>query len=77
MNKKFELLLDDTIYVFGRKLFRIKAKINFAAMQPGDVPNTWADTTKLNNLGYKSTTPIEEGVEKFVQWFNTYYKSKK
>lgn len=55
----------------------IKAKINFAAMQPGDVPNTWADTTKLNNLGYKSTTPIEEGVEKFVQWFNTYYKSKK
>ena len=46
-------------------------------MQPGDVPNTWADTTKLNNLGYKSTTPVEEGVEKFVQWFNTYYKNGK
>ena len=59
------------------KALNIKAKINFASMQPGDVPNTWADTTKLNNLGYKSTTPIEEGVEKFVQWFNIYYKSKK
>ena len=27
------------------------------------MPNTWAVTTKLNNLGYKSTTSVEEGVE--------------
>ena len=37
MNKKFELLLDDTIYVFGRKLFRIKAKINFGAVEAGEL----------------------------------------
>ena len=37
MNKKFELLLDDTIEVFGRKLFRIKAKINFGTVETGDL----------------------------------------
>ena len=37
MNKKFELLLDDTIDVFGRKLFRIKAKINFGAVEAGEL----------------------------------------
>ena len=37
MNKKFELLLDDTIEVFGRKLFRIKAKINFGVVDAGEL----------------------------------------
>ena len=37
MNKKFELLFDDTIEVLGRKLFRIKAKINFGAVEVGDI----------------------------------------
>lgn len=41
-------------------------------MQPGDVPRTWADTTSLNQLGYKSTTPIEKGVQQFVEWFKEY-----
>lgn len=52
----------------------IKAKKNMMPMQPGDVPRTWADTTSLNQLGYKSTTPIEKGVQQFVEWFNGYYK---
>ncbi|MGG6547841.1 UNVERIFIED_CONTAM: hypothetical protein NY100_20785, partial [Prevotella sp. 15_C9] len=37
MNKKFELLLDDTIDVFDRKLFRIKAKINFGNVETGEI----------------------------------------
>ena len=37
VNKKFELLLDDTIDVFDRKLFRIKAKINFGAVEAGEL----------------------------------------
>ncbi|MTU19857.1 hypothetical protein GMD36_12680 [Parasutterella excrementihominis] len=37
MNKKFELLFDDTIEVFGRKLFRIKAKINFGSVKVGEI----------------------------------------
>ena len=37
MNKKFELLPDDTIEVFGRKHFRIKAKINFGTVGTGEL----------------------------------------
>ena len=37
MNKKFELLPDDTIEVFGRKHFRIKAKINFGTVETGEL----------------------------------------
>ena len=37
MNKKFELLSDDTIEVFGRKLFRIKAKMNFGDVEAGEL----------------------------------------
>lgn len=41
-------------------------------MQAGDVPRTWADTTELNTLNYKSTTDIEEGIYRFVEWFKNY-----
>ncbi|MDM1398181.1 GDP-mannose 4,6-dehydratase [Myroides odoratimimus] len=48
------------------------AEKNMMSMQPGDVPRTWADTSNLNKLGYKSTTSIKEGVASFVNWFNNY-----
>ena len=37
MNTKFELLVDDTIEVFGRKLFRVKAKINSGTVEAGEL----------------------------------------
>ena len=37
MNKKFELLLDDTITIFGIKLFRIKALISFGSVEEGEL----------------------------------------
>ena len=37
MNKKFELLLDDTITFLGVKLFRIKALISFGNVEEGDL----------------------------------------
>ena len=44
-------------------------------MQPGDVPDTWADTQDLfNKVGYKPLTPIEEGVKHFVDWYRDFYK---
>lgn len=52
----------------------ITADKNMMPMQAGDVPRTWADTTHLNALGYQSTTPIEKGVEQFVNWFKMYFK---
>ena len=30
---------------------------------------TWSDTTKIQALGYKAETPIEEGVAKFIEWY--------
>ncbi|ADX67670.1 NAD-dependent epimerase [Weeksella virosa] len=47
---------------------------NMMPMQAGDVPRTWAETTKLNQLGYDSTISIAEGVKEFVKWFKAYNK---
>lgn len=51
----------------------ITADKNMMPMQAGDVPRTWADTTHLNALGYKSEIRIEKGVENFVKWYVKYY----
>jgi UDP-glucuronate 4-epimerase len=47
---------------------------NLVPAHPADTPETWSDTTKLQQLGYNPTTPIAEGVEKFVEWYKEYYK---
>lgn len=48
---------------------------NLLPMQPGDVPDTYADVGHLiKDLGYKPQTSIEEGVENFVRWYRDYYK---
>ena len=52
-----------------------KAKKKMMPMQPGDVPRTVADIRKLRKLGWKPTTRIDEGVQKFVDWYKWYYKS--
>jgi UDP-glucuronate 4-epimerase len=51
-----------------------KAVTNLLPKHPADVPATWADTTKISKLGYKSKTNIASGVEKFVAWYREYYK---
>jgi UDP-glucuronate 4-epimerase len=41
-------------------------------MQPGDVPQTFADISKARRLlGYNPQTQIEEGIRRFVAWFNS------
>ena len=43
-------------------------------MQPGDVPDTWADVDALaRDVGYRPSTPLEEGVTRFVEWYLGYY----
>jgi UDP-glucuronate 4-epimerase len=43
-------------------------------MQPGDVPRTEADVTDLvENLGYKPDTPVQKGIEKFIDWYKSYF----
>jgi len=51
-----------------------KAEINMLPLQPGDVPDTWADTEALSHdVGYAPNTPIEVGVKNFVDWYREYY----
>ncbi|MEJ2457940.1 MAG: SDR family NAD(P)-dependent oxidoreductase [Novosphingobium sp.] len=52
-----------------------KAQLNLLPMQPGDVPATYADITALTrDTGYAPSTPIEEGVPLFVDWFRDCHK---
>jgi UDP-glucuronate 4-epimerase len=48
---------------------------NLLPMQPGDVPDTYADVAALiQDVGYQPDTPIEEGVARFVAWYREYYR---
>ena len=48
---------------------------NFLPMQPGDVPATFADVDDLTrDVGFKPSTPIELGVERFVRWYREYHQ---
>lgn len=50
------------------------ARKNLMDMQPGDVPATWADTTLLRRLtGHNPSTPVADGVARFVDWYRDYY----
>jgi UDP-glucuronate 4-epimerase len=52
-----------------------KAKKNLMPIQPGDVPETFADVDDLTrDVGFKPATPIEEGVRRFVEWYRAYYQ---
>lgn len=52
----------------------ICASKEFLPMQPGDVPGTAADTSALEAwIGFKPSTPIKEGVAKFVAWYREFY----
>ena len=51
-----------------------EARKNFMQMQAGDVPATWADTRLLKRLtGYVPSTPVGEGVARFVDWFRSHH----
>jgi UDP-glucuronate 4-epimerase len=53
----------------------LTASKDYLPMQPGDVEQTYADVTSLNNyIGYKPQTSMQEGVNQFVNWYRNYYK---
>jgi UDP-glucuronate 4-epimerase len=55
--------------VLGRK-----AEKNLLPLQPGDVPDTFADVQELiDDVGYRPSTPIEVGVRAFIDWYRGYY----
>lgn len=53
----------------------MKAVVKLLPLQPGDVLETYADIQELvNDINFKPTTPIEEGISQFVNWFKHYNK---
>lgn len=62
----FIQILEDTLGMEARK--------NMMPMQPGDMKVTYADISKSQDmLDYEPETGIEEGIEKFVDWYKEYY----
>jgi UDP-glucuronate 4-epimerase len=51
-----------------------KAQKNLLPLQPGDLPDTWADVEALaKDVGYRPSTGLEQGVKHFVEWYLAYY----
>ena len=60
---------------FLEKALNKKANIDYLPMQPGDVPETYADVTDLvEQFEYKPDTPLELGINNFVAWYCDFYK---
>jgi len=71
-NHKSEELMD-VVRLIEEKLGK-KAEIEFLPMQPGDIPESFADIEKSTEmLGYKPTTNVDVGIGKFVEWYQEYY----
>ena len=52
-----------------------RAEQRLLPMQPGDVPETYADVDSLvRDVGYRPSTSIEVGVDRFVRWYLDYYR---
>lgn len=57
--------------------YDFEAHKELVAMQPGDVPVTYADTSALErDFGFKPHTPLREGLRKFAEWYKEFYMTK-
>ena len=65
----------DVIEIMEKALGKTAIK-NMLPMQPGDVPATFADVDDLaRDVDFAPRTPIEDGVQRFVDWYRDYYKA--
>lgn len=81
-NSNPENLLD-FVQILSEELVRVgvlpedydfEAHKELVAMQPGDVPVTYADTSALErDFGFKPHTPLREGLRKFAEWYKEFY----
>ncbi len=57
------------------KNLNVKSKKNYLPMQPGDVKATESDNSELEEwIKFKPKTKIEDGIEKFINWYKDFYK---
>ena len=53
----------------------MEAEKNLLPLQPGDVPDTYADVSDLvRDLQYQPSMPIRQGIQNFVDWYRDFYK---
>jgi UDP-glucuronate 4-epimerase len=53
-----------------------KARMEMLPLQPGDVPDTYADVDDLvAEFGYKPATTVDQGIGRFVSWYRDYYQA--
>lgn len=72
-NNKPEQIMD--YFLALEKALGVTAKKEFLPMQPGDVYQTYADVDDLmRDFDLKPSTPIEVGLQKFVDWYRDYYE---
>jgi UDP-glucuronate 4-epimerase len=65
--------LTDFVALLERVMGR-KAQVEYADMQPGDVPSTFADIEESRrDFGFQPRIPLSEGLPRFVAWFRDYY----
>ena len=58
--------------------YDFEAHKKLVPMQPGDVPITYADTSALEeDLGFKPSTSLREGLRRFAKWYKTFYLTDK
>ena len=51
-----------------------KAELDLLPLQPGDVPDTYADSSELKMaVGYRPATSVERGVREFIRWYQEVY----
>ena len=73
-NHKSENLMDVVDLI--EKNINKKAKIEFLPMQPGDVPESFADIDKAKEyLNFNPKVNVDLGIEKFINWYKEYNKS--
>ncbi len=52
-----------------------RATLNLLEMQPGDVLKSWADVDDLvRDVDFAPNTPVEVGIQRFVDWYREYYE---
>lgn len=66
---KLSIYIEALEFALGKKAIQ-----NLLPLQPGDVPDTYSDTSRLQEaLDYKPATSVREGVKAFVDWYRVYY----
>ena len=71
-NAPVELL--DVVHSIEEALGK-KAQFELLPMQPGDVPETYADVDDLmRDIGFRPNTPIDDGIRNFISWYREYGK---